>query len=98
MTASTDRAAILASLSRSLREAEGRAPDDDNDDATTVLGDRIAGVRDYIESTQDSITGTALAEVAYAFLAGIDYATSGDRDDYTTRAAYAALRKAGLSL
>jgi len=94
----TDKAAILASLTASLAEHNrtiGETYGDPDTDAYDDIGDAIAGVRDYIESTQPSVTGTALAEVAYAFLAGIEHASA---EPAGVRPAYAALRKAGLTL
>lgn len=85
-----DKASALPILSAELatREADYHLA---SEDTTDVLAATIG----YLESTQDSIAGIALAEVAYAFLAGYEHAT-GNTD--ATRPVFALLRKAGLSL
>lgn len=86
------KAAILASLTESLYEAEGNR----SGDVETDEGDLIAGVRDYLDSTiVETFDKRAVAEIAYAWLAGAEH-ESANTD--SNRKAYTALRKAGLSL
>ena len=88
----TTKQAILDSLTKSLHETEGN----DSGDVNTEEGDLIAGVRDYIESTATNpLDERAVAEVAYAWLAGAEHETG---DHSSTRVAFRALRKAGLNL
>jgi hypothetical protein len=91
----TEMAAISRSLSESLQEAEGTLGTD-NFDVKTTTGDLIAGVRDYLDETAaDQLDRRAISEVAYAWLAGGSYV--GFILSHEKSAAYAALRKAGLS-
>ena len=83
---------VLDSLTEALAEVEG----DYSGDVTTEEGDRIAGLRDYLELTAvESLDTRAVAEVAYAWLAGVEH-SSGESGP--SRPAYGAIRNAGLSL
>lgn len=85
----TSKATALTALSRDLQAIEaGAGPDSD---AAQVLD----AVINYLDSTQPTITGAALAEVAWAFLAGYEHATD---DTDATRPAYRALRSSGLTV
>lgn len=88
----TTKAAALAALTAAY----------DATDPMTDEGDLIAAVRDYLAGTFDYadhpriLTAATLdAEVAYAFIAGVEHATA---DTAASRRAFAALRKAGLTL
>lgn len=83
---------VLDILTASLSEVEG----DYSGDVTTEEGDRIAGLRDYLELTAvESLDTRAVAEVAYAWLAGVEH-SSGESGP--SRQAYVSIRKAGLNL
>jgi hypothetical protein len=83
---------VLDTLDEALADVEGNKTGDVN----TEEGDRIAGLRDYLENTAtDDLNTRAVAEIAYAFLAGIEHASGYTHE---SRPAYAAIRKAGLNL
>lgn len=90
---STTKESALASLAASLQTVE----QDPKFGPSSNEADVLDGMINYVESTADSVQGSDLAEVAYAFLAGYEHGMGSVGREFT-RPAYAALRKAGMSL